>query len=169
MYKSIFLFTSIFTIIVLILLNTILNIKIEGIFIYLFAYIFVFFVAYVLQILKKEIKVYNFDLSWINILKYILVLTYTIVAYKFLDFNILSEFLVGYTIFCIIFFIDSRISFLITVCFMSFVSAYLIVWDKLKAENLSIYAYYFLVIWVLMTIYENYNLKKLKDNYNTDE
>lgn len=169
MYKSIFLFTSIFTIIVLIILNTILNIKIEGVFIYFYAFIFVFFVAYLLQIIKKEIKVYNFNQSWINILKYILVLTYVIVAYKFLKFNILTEILLGYTICCLIFYIDSRISFLITLCFMSFVPAYILVWDKLKAENLSIYAYYFLVIWVLVTIYENYNLSKLKDNYNTDE
>ncbi len=169
MYKNIFLFTSIFTIIVLIILNAILGIQIESIFVYLFAFVFVFFIAYILQTIKKDFKIYDFDLSWINIIKYITVLIYIILTYKFIEYNILSEIIIGYILFCLLFLVDSRISFLIALCFLSFVPVYLIIWDNTKAENLSIYAYYFLIIWVIISIYENYYFDKFIDNWNKND
>lgn len=49
-------------------------------------------------------------------------------------------------------FLDSRIFFLIALLFLFYTPFYLILENKKIAEELSIYAYYFLVIWVIYEI-----------------
>jgi hypothetical protein len=62
-----------------------------------------------------------------------------------------------------IFFLDSRISFLIALYLLCYTVLFIFVEDKKIAEKLSIYAYYFLIIWVWLEIIENLFFNKTEN------
>lgn len=96
--------------------------------------------------------------SWL--LLYILYQWNTENIYNFLTLSIL--------VLSIIFSLDSRISFLIALCLLLLIPLFLILEKKDLAETYSIYAYYFLVIWVVVSLYESiYNKKKKQEKIAT--
>lgn len=54
----------------------------------------------------------------------------------------------------------SKISFIFALIGLIWTAIFLIIWDKKIAENLSIYSYYFLIIWVLIEIWGNIFFKE---------
>lgn len=155
MNKNIFIFTSVFILLALLLFNIAFDLVIDKSFLYFFVFIYIFFIAHFFNIIKKDFHIYKFDLWWINIVKYSLFLSYIFLCINFLDYSIVWELIVWYLLFCMLFFIDNRLSFFIALSLLGFVPVYLLIWESAKAENLSIYSYYFLIIWVVISIFEN--------------
>lgn len=70
--------------------------------------------------------------------------------------------------------LDSRYAFLFALLFLFFTSLFFLLGDQIKAELFSVYVYYLLIIWVILTILESYYLniisffwrikKKLQEN-----
>jgi len=89
------------------------------------------------------------------ILKIFLFLTILIWMYFLFNFSLINYLITWFIISSIIFQIDSRISFSIALILLLYVIFYISFWDQKIAENLSIYAYYFLVIWVWIEILSN--------------
>lgn len=160
MHKNIFLFTSSFILLALLSISSLLNLKIDNTILYVFIFIFIFIISYILKNMQKDFSISKFDMGWINVVKYTFFFLYIIIAYKFFEYNVISEIIFWYTLFCILFLVDSRLSFFIAFIFLSFTPMYLIIWNTAKAEILSIYAYYFLVIWVILSIVESIFDKK---------
>lgn len=75
--------------------------------------------------------------------------------YNFTNFSNISLSIILFIIYSIIFFLDSRYSFLIALVLLIYTPFYLIIGNEAIAEQLSIYAYYFLVIWVWLEIFHN--------------
>ena len=97
-------------------------------------------------------------------LKFFILWLVIIWLYTLTNLTIISIWILLFITTAIIFFIDSRYSFLIALVFLIYTPFYLILWDKKIAEQLSIYAYYFLIIWVwLEIIYNIFNEKLLKN------
>lgn len=71
-------------------------------------------------------------------------------------FNLLT---LAFLVYSIYLKIDSRVSFFIALILLIITPLLLILEKKELAESYSVYAYYFLVIWVVISIYENINLK----------
>lgn len=162
-------FTSIFLLFIIILLTSFFSLEIGNVVLYIFMYIFVFLIWFIIWEIRKDFVIWDFLFKWKNVFKYIVILLYIFIAYKFSDFNLMLEIIIWYILFCLLFFIDSRISFLIALSLLSFVPVFLIMWDNSKAETLSIYTYYFLIIWVFMSIYENIINKNLDNNFIKNE
>jgi hypothetical protein len=64
--------------------------------------------------------------------------------------------------------LDSRIFFLIALIFLFYTPFYIILEDKRLAEKLSIYAYYFLVLWVIYEIVLSKFNTKIESNKNIE-
>jgi len=88
----------------------------------------------------------------------------------FIKLNLLNFLIIFFIIASILLNIDSRISFLIALILLIYTVFYISIWNNKEiAEKLSIYAYYFLIIWVWLEIFSNSNLnidmfkKNIKD------
>lgn len=159
----ILIFTFLFLSFIIIILNSFLDFKNTSILFYTFSLIFIFWIWYLIDFLRKDLFKSDLSFNWTNVLKYTLFFIIIIILYKFFDFSILNKIIILYLIFCLLFYIDSRISFLVALSLLSFVPIFIIMENKEKAEILSIYTYYFLVIWVVSEIYQNI-MGKLFDN-----
>lgn len=76
--------------------------------------------------------------------------------------NIYHFFIWGFFFTSIYFSLDSRLSFLFALFLLLWVPLFLILEKKETAEIYSIYAYYFLVIWVIVSLYESIENKSWK-------
>lgn len=158
MYKNIFIFTFIFIITSQIILNSFLWIEIDKSILYMFYFCFIYFLVYIYKGIKDGFTIWTIDLSWISMFKYLVLFLIFIILIKYTNFNIVSEIILFFLAFSLLFKLDSRISFFIALIFICLTIIYLIIWDNLIAENMSIYTYYFLVIWVIISLFETSNL-----------
>lgn len=164
MNKNVVFFCSIFLILLSIILSSFFSIKLDNNILYLFGFVFIFILTFIIKEIKKDFSSLDMKFQWTNVIKYLIIIIYILISYKFFDYLIINKIIFWYILFSILFVIDSRISFAIALIFLSFSPIYLIIWQNNIAENLSIYAYYFLVIWVFTSIIESIIIKKLDNN-----
>ncbi len=96
----------------------------------------------------------NYNLNWINISKYLFIICLFFTLF-FVFWNSYPAFLWTFLIFSILFNFDARFSFFIALFLLIYVPIFLIIWINEFAEQLSISAYYFLIIWTVISIFEN--------------
>jgi len=164
MKKNIVFFCSGFLIITLIILSSFFNIKLDNSILYLFSFVFIFVVNFIIREIQKDFSSLNFNFQWVNVIKYLIIIIYVFWGYKYLDWIFINKVIIWYILVSALFLIDSRISFAIALFLLSFTPIYLLIWQNEIAESISIYAYYFLLIWVIIGIIENIFIKKLDNN-----
>ncbi len=160
MHKNIFFFTTTFLFLSLILISSLFSYKIDNTLIYIFSFSFSFIIALLIKIIQKDFTILEFNMWGINMVKYTIIFMYFLIMYKLVHLNPLHEIIFGYILFSLLFLIDGRVNFIVALILLWFTPVYLVIWDSKKAELLSIYAYYFLIIGVFMTIVEGYFIKK---------
>lgn len=108
-----------------------------------------------LNFILKDFSSLSLKFYGFNILKYFfLILLFCIWYFKF-NFSFENISILVFLIFSILFLIDSRFSFFMWLLSLSFVPIFMISNNNYIAEKFSIYCYYFLVIWVIISIFEN--------------
>jgi len=167
--QILYVFLSTFLVLFLIFLWINNELKVDSKIIYLFILILIPFLEPLINTTRKDSEKINLKINnWNNLYKYLSLLVISILLYYYWvsEINILIIF---YLIFSILFYIDSRISFLIALILLSSTIVYLIIWDKKLAELLSINAYYFLIIWVIIEIKSNLFPKKEIETSNKNK
>lgn len=155
----------VFILIWAILLNLILDQKIvlESSYLYILHIISLIVWSYLLNMIFKD---KNQQKKWLFIknifLQFSLLLLILIWIYFLFNLSLINYLIIWFIISSIIFSIDSRISFSIALILLFYVVFYISSWDNKTAEKLSIYTYYFLVIWVWLEI-----LSSLLENKKT--
>jgi len=104
---------------------------------------------YVLHMLYKDIEIHNIDYYYIFKKSLIFIIIW-VLLYSYL--SLINYLITLFIVFSIIFINDWRISFLIALLLLLYTVFHITIWDKKLAEQFSIYAYYFLVIWVWIEI-----------------
>lgn len=131
-------------------------------------------IAYLYALLLLPIFVYIYDLTITDtknifmksyIPKYIGVIVLAILLYMF-DISSTTLFFVVFFLFSILFPIDTRVSFFAALVLFVFVMFYIITGNTQMAEDLSIYAYYFLIMGVLLEILSHTLLPKVLKTWN---
>lgn len=164
MKKNIVFFCSVFLILTLIILSSFFDIKLDNNIFYLFSFVFIFVVNFVIKEIQKDFSSLYFKFQWVNVIKYLIIIIYIFLSYKYLDWIFINKVIVWYILITFLFIIDSRVSFSIALFLFGFTPIYLVIWQNDIAESISVYAYYFLVIWVIISIIENIFIKKLDNN-----
>jgi hypothetical protein len=110
-------------------------------------YIFIWFISAILFAIIVWNSIYPKEIEFHN---YYMIITHILALFIFLKILkiILAE---NWNTFKFIF-LDSRTFFLIALMFLYYTPFYIILKDVKIAEQLSIYAYYFLVLWVIYEI-----------------
>lgn len=149
-----------------------LNLFFSSIFWYKISPIFIlFYIVFVIPILEKIYSYiffesrFNLNLKfrWLNVLKYlIIILLFIFILNTSLTF--LNIFFILLWVFSILFLLDSRFIYYIALVLLIFVVGFIIIDNKFVAEKLSIISYYYLVLWVLISIYENFRLDNQEKN-----
>jgi len=131
-------------------------------------YIVLFYInLYLLYYIFKTYHKNQFSIT----LKYLLskftifiVISLWLYFYFFKNFNnnlfVYKFFTIEIFIFSVIFSLDARFMFLIALNLLFITPFYIILNKKDIAENYSIYAYYYLVIWVILSLIETYLFKE---------
>ncbi len=132
----------------------------------MFYFCFAFFIIYVIDKTDEKFTIWKYDLSDISIAKYFILFILFILLIIYTNYNIVSESIFFFFIFSILFKVDSRISFLIALIFISLTIVNLIISNEKQAEIFSIYTYYMLVVWVIVWIFENIEIKKVNSLEN---
>lgn len=133
------------------------------------------FVEKVINFIKKDSKQKYF---WFkdneNLFKYLCLIIFFITCILSWKINVLELSILTIIIFSLIFKVDERYFFLSSLIFLTFVVLNLILENKEIAENFSIYTYYWLVLWVISSLYnstwkeelEEKNIKYVDKNKN---
>lgn len=95
-----------------------------------------------------------------NTKKIILFLWIVWVGY-FLGMTFTTLFFISILLLHFIFFLDSRVSFFLAIIAFLYVMFYLLTWNTQKSEIFSIYAYYFLIIWVCSEVISSVVIPKI--------
>ena len=133
--------------------------KLNSILTYRLVLIFVYFLAFVLFIL---VILNSFFPHQIPFQKEYLYLIHILVIY-------LDVYLILYIWKTKDFVLDSRFAFLVALNLLIYTPFYLILKDNKFAEQLSIWAYYMLIIWVVWEIIANIVYNKFISKKNSDE
>lgn len=135
------------------------NFSINTNFLYLFWILILPFFDKIIELIKEDFSFYfkNFDSKKFkkNLFFRIFVLIFLTIIILFLNLEIINFLILEFIAFSLIFKLDSRISFLIALFLLIYTVLFIILWDKKIAETTSIYAYYFLIIWVWLEITTN--------------
>jgi len=132
------------------------------------AYIILFYVnVYILYYIYKTYDKKQLSMSlkylWLKLVIFIIVssLLY-FYFYSWFDKNlfIYKVITIEIFIFSVLFTLDARFMFLIALNLLLLTPFYIILKQNDIAENYSIYAYYFLIIWVIVSIIETFYQKK---------
>lgn len=149
-----------------------LNLFFSSIYWYKISPIFIlFYIVFVIPILEKIYSYIflesNFNLNlkfrWLNVLKY-LIITVLFVFFLNTSLTFLNIFFILLWSFSILFLLDSRFIYYIALVLLIFVVGFIIIDNKFVAEKLSIISYYYLVLWVIISIYENFRLNNQEKN-----
>lgn len=120
----------------------------------------------IFEYIKKD-SVLNFDFSKENIFKLVLSFFLIIIIFFAREIFFIDLWIVFLIFLWIFFAIDERFYFLISLIILIFVPLELILENKELAEKLSIYVYYFLCIWVIISIINQTINKNLSEKQNT--
>ncbi len=134
-------------------------------FIYLFWILILVFFDKIIEFIKKEdfsfyFKNLDFEKDKKNLFIRIFLLIFFTILLLFLELEIINFLILEFIIFSIFFKLDSRISFSIALVLLCYTIFFIFFEDKKMSEILSIYAYYFLIIWVWLEIFQNLLSKK---------
>ncbi len=106
------------------------------------------------EITKNTLKkIFSFLLSYKKLISFLLIWG---IIYFFFKESVGTFFWVLFIFLNVYFRLDARISFFWALLLLLMVPLFLILGDQTKAETLSIYVYYFLVLWVFFSIIESY-------------
>lgn len=133
-------------------------------FFYLFTVLCIPIFDKILEYMKWE-KFFTFErhtIHTLNILKAWIVLL-IVVALLYIWWAVPSIMTLLILVMLILFRLDSRIAFLISLILFLYIGFFLLLSNKEAAESLSIYAYYFLIIGVVVEILQSFTTKKIKD------
>lgn len=103
----------------------------------------------------KSDSVFNFELSKENIVKLIVIPVLLLVIFLAQETSILSILTLGILFFWILFAVDERNYFLWSLCLLIIIIFEVLIENTWNADYLSIYMYYLLIIWVLISILNN--------------
>lgn len=103
----------------------------------------------------KSDSVFNFELSKENIVKLIAIPVLLLVIFLAQETSILSILTLGILFFWILFAVDERNYFLWSLCLLIIIIFEVLIENTWNADYLSIYMYYLLIIWVLISILNN--------------
>ncbi len=121
----------------------------------IFYILFILILPFIELFIESTKKSFTFANLWLrykdNVYKYIWLVLLSIGLY-FYNIDIEYIWITIFLIFSLLFKIDSRISFVLALLLLIITPLYLIIWDKEIAERVSIFAYYMLIIWVILEI-----------------
>ena len=118
------------------------------------------FLEMLIESVRKSFSFWNLSIKHEdNLLKYIWIIVFWIISY-FYGLELSTIGILCFLAFSILFKIDSRLSFIWALMFLLIIPLYMILWDKESAETVSIFAYYMLIIWVIIEIYNQIFQKK---------
>ncbi len=103
---------------------------------------------------------YAFIPRWINMLKYFSLLIVALIL-SYFDIDSVYLYMIVFLLWSILFNIDSRVSFIAALILFLYVPVLMMIGKANIAETFSIYAYYFLIIWVLLQWYDTLKNKYL--------
>lgn len=127
-------------------------------FIYLFTVLLLPIFDYMIDVIKKEFDMTVFKVDSLTLLKYIFLLcVWSFLYSKWYTTPTLLTLL--FLVFSLLFHIWSKIPFFIALLLFLYSAVHIIWWLPKVADTLSIYAYYFLIIWVLTQVYQFYLIK----------
>ena len=119
---------------------------------YLFFLLLFPFIDTFIESVRKDFSIWNLSTAyWNNLEKYAWLVVLWIIMY-FYGSGFSSIWIILFLAFSLLFRIDSRVSFVGALILLILTPLYLIIWDKEIAESVSIFAYYFLIIWVVLEI-----------------
>ncbi len=105
-----------------------------------------------IESIKKDFSFWNLSINYEdNWLKYFWLIIIWLVMFSFWAESS-TIWIVLFFLFSLLFRLDSRISFIWALILLILTPLYLVIWDKILAESISISAYYFLIIWVILEI-----------------
>ncbi len=132
-------------------------------FLYLFWILLIPFFDKIINFIKKDFSFnYTEKIDKYLFLK-IFILIILIIILIFFKVTIINFATLFFIIFAILFKLDPRLSFLLALFLLCYTVLFILIEDKKIAEQLSIYAYYFLIIWVWLEITENLFFKKIEN------
>ncbi len=119
------------------------------------------FIDIFIESTKKDLYIWNFSPKYKdNLVKYIWLVLLGIIMYSY-DIGTLKIWVTIFLGFSLLFRVDSRVSFFWALSLLIITWLYLIIWDGGTAESMSIFAYYLLIIWVVLEIkHQVFDVKK---------
>ena len=117
----------------------------------------------IFEYIKKD-SVFNFKLSKENIIKLIAIPVLLLIIFLTRETSVLSILTLWILFFWILFAVDERNYFLWSLCLLIIIIFEVLIENTWNADYLSIYMYYFLIIWVLISILNNSVNKDLIKN-----
>lgn len=125
----------------------------------------------ILNIIKNDSEKINFWFKFDdNIFKYSILWFFSIFLLFFVNLDFLEFITIFLLTFGIIFKIDARYFFSVSLLFVILICFELIMTNKQSAETLAIYSYYYLIIWTLLSFFQNKKIsqknEKIKEKQN---
>lgn len=121
---------------------------------FLFLPILIPFFEKIFEYIKKD-SIFNFSLNTENFVKIFIIFFITSFLFFFKNINFYDSLVLAMIFFWIFFAIDERYFFLISSNLLVLIILNLILKEQKLAETFSIYLYYFLCIWVLVSILDS--------------
>lgn len=127
-------------------------------FIYLFTVLLIPVFDYIINTVKKEINPNVFSFDSLTLFKWVLFLIIGGFLYlKWYSLPSISTLL--FLVFFLLFDFGSKIPFFVALILFLYSAIYIVSGETATADSLSIYAYYFLIIWVAIQVYRFYLVK----------
>jgi hypothetical protein len=126
------------------------ELKINTNFYYIFWILLLPFLDKILDYIKKDFSFIETN----NKNFYLRIFIFSLITFFLIFFNIsiINFLILIFILFSFLFNLDSRITFLIALILLFYTVYSIWIWNKKLAETFSIYAYYFLIIWVFQEI-----------------
>jgi len=127
-------------------------------FIYLFTILLIPVFDYILNTVYKEFdrSVFGFDSA--SLLKWILFVILFWIVFS-LGYSLYATLTLMFLVLFLLFNLGSKIPFFVALILFLYSAIYIVSWNAPVADTLSIYAYYFLIIGVILQVYHFYLVK----------
>jgi len=132
--------------------------------VYLYTILLIPLFDYLVTVLRQENNIFSFSLPKITKKEFVKYMSFGVFLIFLIFYKKYDFWVVGILSFLVISFLwkwDSRISFFMALMILVYIPIYLIMWEKDFAEKMSIYAYYFLIIWVVVELWKTISFKKI--------
>ena len=121
----------------------------------LFTVLLIPFFDYIIEFLKREkIAQVFLHVAPKNLYK-LLFFSVILIILWYIDYSLLHLYMIAFLFVSIALSLDSRVSFLVSLVLFLYIAVFLLLGNDVASEKLSIYAYYFLIIGVVVQICES--------------